>query len=142
MALPGLSFIKSHVQSFFLTSIATVYRIDTSVADAAGGQTITRVAYVDLPCAIEESRRSLGLDGMEGQQPTNQQLFDLITVAPVQLIPTDEVVVGSSRYAVIGHTQQMTNEATARTPLKLLPSTVAPTPDVAETAFPGAIDTF
>lgn len=139
MALPGLSFIQSHAQSFFFNSSGTIYRVDSSTNDGAGGLTVNRLAYQTIRCALEVSF-GRGADQVEGEQPRNQQLFDLIYSPDVTLQADDEIQLGDNRYAVVGHVSAMTNEATRRTQVKLIsqPNTVDDTPG--ETEFPGALD--
>lgn len=122
MALPGIGFIQSHADAFFFNSTATVYRITSSTNDGAGGYVPTRTLVATIRCALELSLTGPKHDAMEGEQPTNQQLYDLIHLASVALQKDDEIVIGANRYAVVGHTIAMTNEATRRTAVKLLPA--------------------
>jgi len=141
MALPGVNFITSHAASFFLNSTGVVYRISSSVNDGAGGLTNTRIAHQTIRCALERSSGAKN-DAVEGEAPTNQQLYDLIYEAGVELLATDEVEINSLRYAINGSVNALTNEATRRTAVKLItqPDDVDETPG--ESDFPDELDTF
>ena len=120
MALPGKAFIGQHASAFFLNSLGTVYRIDSSTNDGAVGVTITRVAFQEIRCEIREAQQGPAFDALEGNAPTNQKLFDLIYESGVDLLVTDEIVIGENRYAIVGHVNSLTNQATRRTALKLI----------------------